>query len=48
MSTFGIIVVHFTPAQIAREPQAVLRDLAGALAAWRARPPLPVTARPAS
>jgi len=48
MSTYGIIVVHFTPAQITREPRTVLRDLARALAAGRARPPLPITARPAS
>jgi hypothetical protein len=47
MSSYGIIVMHFTPAQIRREPKAVARRLGAALTAARDRPPLPVTARPA-
>jgi len=47
MSAHGIIVLHFTPAQIRREPQAVAGTVEAALAASRDRPPLLVTARPA-
>ena len=47
MSSYGIIVMHFTPAQIRREPRAVTGMLGAALTASRDRPPLPVTARPA-
>ncbi len=47
MSSYGIIVMHFTPAQIRREPKAVAGMLGAALTAARDRPPLPVTARPA-
>lgn len=47
MSSYGIIVMHFTPAQIRREPKAVAGRLGAALTAARDRPPLPVTARPA-
>jgi hypothetical protein len=45
MSSYGIIVMHFTPAQIRREPEAVAGVLGAALAAARDRPALPVTAR---
>lgn len=47
MSSYGIIVMHFTPAQIRREPKAVAGMLGAALAAARDRSPLAVTARPA-
>lgn len=47
MSSYGIIVMHFTPAQIRRRPKAVAGMLGAALTAARDRPPLPVTARPA-
>ena len=48
MTGHGIIVLHFTPGQIARESGTVTRDLAAALAAGRRRGPLPVRAVPAS
>jgi hypothetical protein len=47
MSSYGLIVLHFTPAQISREPKAVAGTLAAALAASWERPALPVTTRPA-
>jgi hypothetical protein len=47
MSSYGIIVMHFTPAQIRREPNAVAGMLGAALTAARDRPLLAVTARPA-
>jgi hypothetical protein len=47
MSSHGIIVMHFTPAQIRREPEAVAGMLGAALTAARDRPALPVSARPA-
>lgn len=47
MSSYGIIVLHFTPAQIRREPKAVAAMVGGALTAARDRPPLALTARPA-
>ena len=47
MSSYGIIVMHFTPAQIRREPKVVAGMLGAALTAARDRPPVPVTARPA-
>ena len=47
MSSHGIIVLHFTPAQIRREPKAVAGMLGAALTAAGNRPPLPLTARPA-
>jgi hypothetical protein len=47
MSAHGIIVLHFTPAQIRREPKVVAGTLGAALAASRDRPARPVTARPA-
>jgi hypothetical protein len=47
MTGYGITVLHFTPGQIAREPRAVIRDLAAALAMGRGRPVLPIIAKPA-
>ena len=47
MSGYGIIVLHFTPNQVRNEPARVVRDLAAALAAGRARTPLAISARPA-
>ncbi len=47
MSSYGIIVLHFTPAQIRREPKRVAGILGAALTAARDRAPLPLTARPA-
>ncbi|HEY5988344.1 MAG TPA: hypothetical protein VIV12_18500, partial [Streptosporangiaceae bacterium] len=44
MSGCGIIVLHITPSQIRNEPMRVLADLAAALEAGRARPPLAVRA----
>jgi hypothetical protein len=46
MSSYGIIVMHFTPAQIRREPKAVDAMLGAALTVARDRPLLAVTARP--
>lgn len=43
----GILVLHFSPARIRREPAAVAGAIAGALRAGRDRPALLVTARPA-
>jgi hypothetical protein len=48
MSACGIIVLHITPGQIDREPARVLADLAAALKAGRARPPLPIRTIPAT
>jgi hypothetical protein len=48
MSAHGILVVHFTPAQIRSSPAAVARTIADTLKAGRARPALPLTARPAA
>jgi hypothetical protein len=47
MTRYGIRVMHVTPGQIARNPKAVVWDLAGALAAYQGRSALPITARPA-
>jgi very-short-patch-repair endonuclease len=44
----GILVLHFSPAQIRRRPAEVVAAIAGALRAGRDRPPLPVTARAAA
>ncbi|HUA28369.1 MAG TPA: hypothetical protein VMC03_05750 [Streptosporangiaceae bacterium] len=48
MSACGILVLHFTPAQIRSSPEAVVAKVADALKAGRARGALPITARPAS
>jgi hypothetical protein len=47
MSSYGIIVLHFTPAQIRGDPARVAAEIRSALAAGRARPTLPVHALPA-
>lgn len=44
MSAHGIIVLHFSPRQIAREQQRVLTELRSAIEAGRRRPPLQVRA----
>jgi very-short-patch-repair endonuclease len=48
LGAHGIIVLHFSPNQIRAEPATVVADLKAALAAGRARPRLPVRARPAA
>jgi hypothetical protein len=48
MISHGILLLHFSPAQIRREPAIVVAALADSLAAGRARPRLPIIARPAS
>jgi hypothetical protein len=47
MTRYGITVQHYSPGQVARDPKAVIRDLAGALASCQGRPPLPIITRPA-
>jgi hypothetical protein len=47
MTRYGIMVQHYSPGQIARDPEGVVRDLAGALASCQGRPPLPIITRPA-
>ncbi len=47
MIRHGILLLHFSPAQFRREPAAVAATIADALSAGRARPVLPITARPA-
>jgi hypothetical protein len=47
MSACGIIALHFTPAQIRREPADVVASIRAALVAGRRRPPLPLRAVPA-
>jgi hypothetical protein len=46
MSAHGIITLHFTPAQVRDDPERVVADIKSALAAGRARPPLPIRAVP--
>jgi hypothetical protein len=48
MSAHGILVVHFTPGEIRSSPAAVAATIADTLKAGRARPALPLTARPAA
>lgn len=47
MSAHGILVLHFSPAQIRTEPARVVADIKAALAAGRARAPLAIRALPA-
>lgn len=47
MSSFGIIVLHFTPRQIRTEPRAVVETIRATLAATASRPPLSIKALPA-
>jgi very-short-patch-repair endonuclease len=48
MSAYGIIVLHFTPGQIRREPERVLAAIKKALASAVGRPPLDIRTVPAS
>jgi hypothetical protein len=48
MSSYGIIVLHFTPREIRSGPAAVIAAIAGAVKNGSARPPLPVVVRRAS
>jgi hypothetical protein len=48
MSSHGILVLHFSPAQIRYEPATVLAALIDTLQTGRARPALPIIARPAA
>lgn len=48
MSRHGILVQHFTPNRIRSEPATVIAAITDSLSAGRARPPLPIRARPAA
>ena len=48
MISQGILVLHFSPGQIRSDPATVIAKIADALAAGRARPPLPISARPSN
>jgi hypothetical protein len=48
MSSHGILVLHFTPSQIRANPATVVAAIADTLRVGRARPALPVSARPAA
>jgi hypothetical protein len=48
MSSHGILVLHFTPGQIRADPATVVTAIADTLRVGRARPALPVSARPAA
>jgi very-short-patch-repair endonuclease len=48
MSAHGIIVLHFTPGQIKREPERVLAAIKKALASAAGRPALDIRTVPAS
>lgn len=48
MSGHGILVLHFTPRQVRSAPAAVVALVRDTLRAGQARPPLPITARPAA
>jgi hypothetical protein len=48
MSSYGIIVLHFTPREIRSGPAAVIAAIAGAVKNGSARPPLPVAVQHAS
>jgi hypothetical protein len=48
MAGHGILVLHFTPSEIRRSPRIVVATLENAIRAGRARPSLPVVARPAA
>jgi hypothetical protein len=43
----GVLLLHFTPQRIRTDPDAVVLEILSALAAGRARPPLPIKALPA-
>jgi hypothetical protein len=46
MSAAGVIVLHFSPRQVRREPAEVVRMLRHALNSTRSRPPLPIRTIP--
>lgn len=46
-SAHGILVLHFTPAEIRSSPATLAATIADTLEAGRARPALPITARQA-
>jgi hypothetical protein len=48
MSAHGIIVLHFTPGQIRREPERVLAAIRKALSSASGRPALDIRTVPAS
>jgi hypothetical protein len=48
MSSYGILVLHFTPGQIRSGPSAVAATITDTLRIGRARPPLRIIARPAA
>jgi hypothetical protein len=48
MGGYGIVVLHFSPGQIRREPAAIVSAIDEALRAGRAKPRLPIQAAPAA
>ena len=48
MSSHGILVLHFTPRQIRRDPATVIAAIADTLRIGRSRPTLPIHVRPAA
>lgn len=46
LTALGILVLHFTPGQIRKEPGIVLATVTKALAAEPSRTPLPIRAIP--
>jgi very-short-patch-repair endonuclease len=48
MSALGILVLHFTPAQIRAEPERIAAHIRSALAVGHSRPALPIRTRPAT
>jgi hypothetical protein len=44
----GVLLLHFTPRQIRTQPEEVTAQIRAALTTGRARPPLPLTTRPAT
>ncbi len=46
MSAAGVIVLHFSPRQVRRDPAEVVRMLRHALNSTRSRPPLPIRTIP--
>jgi hypothetical protein len=48
MGRYGIVVLHFSPGQIRRDPKAIVSAIAEALCAGRAKPRLPIQVLPAA
>ena len=48
MAARGITVLHFPPAAVKDEPSAVIRGLRAAIRAGRARPQVPIVAKPST